>query len=142
MFNPSFAMFIGLNPSTADETKDDQTIRKCVGFAKQFGFGALCMTNLFAVRTKDPAIMKATAEPIGPENDHWLLTCAKRADLVIAAWGLDGAFMGRDREVRIMLSQFTMLKCLKHTKGGHPGHPLYLSGKSQLLDWPAHSLTS
>ena len=54
-----YAMFIGLNPSTADETRDDPTVRRCVGFAKSWGYGALCMTNIFAWRDTDPAGMKA-----------------------------------------------------------------------------------
>lgn len=63
-----FAQFIGLNPSTADETRDDPTIRRCIGFAKLWGYGALCMTNLFAFRATKPRDMRQAADPIGPEN--------------------------------------------------------------------------
>ncbi len=62
------AMFIGLNPSTADETADDPTIRRCVSFAKAWGFGGLCMANLFAYRATNPADMLMQADPIGPDN--------------------------------------------------------------------------
>ena len=34
-------LFIGLNPSTADHKKDDPTIRRCVGFAKSWGFNGM-----------------------------------------------------------------------------------------------------
>jgi len=54
-----YAMFIGLNPSTADETLDDPTVRRCINFARDWGYGALCMTNLFAFRSTDPSVMKA-----------------------------------------------------------------------------------
>ncbi len=68
-----FIVFIGLNPSTADETKDDPTIRRCIGFAKRWGYAAFCMMNLFAYRTRDPFVMKAQEDPVGVENDKYLL---------------------------------------------------------------------
>ena len=80
MFNPGYVMFIGLNPSTADEVQDDPTIRRCIGYAKEWGYGAFCMTNIFAFRATDPRVMKAQADPVGPENDKWLTECAKGAD--------------------------------------------------------------
>ncbi len=66
---------IGLNPSTADERQDDPTIRRCINLAKREGCGSYVMLNLFAFRARDPKVMKAHAEPIGPEND-----------VAIAAW--------------------------------------------------------
>jgi len=63
-------MFIGLNPSTADETKDDPTIRRCINYAKRWGYSGLCMTNLFALRATKPAVMKANPGPVGRENDY------------------------------------------------------------------------
>jgi hypothetical protein len=83
-------MFIGLNPSTADETIDDPTIRRCVIFAKDWGYGALCMTNLFAFRATDPAIMKAHPEPVGESNDGTLEELALSTVVVVAAWGVGG----------------------------------------------------
>ncbi len=68
-----YAMFIGLNPSTADETKNDPTVRKCIGFAKRWGYDGLCMTNLFAFRATDPGAMLKDLAPIGPDNDDWLV---------------------------------------------------------------------
>lgn len=65
-------MFIGLNPSTADETKDDPTIIRCINFAKSWGYGGLEMTNLFAFRATNPKVMKNEKEPIGKDNDTWL----------------------------------------------------------------------
>jgi hypothetical protein len=123
MTNPSYAMFVGLNPSTADENADDPTIRKCVGFAKRWGYGALCMTNLFAFRSTDPLKMQANPLPIGDDNDRWLQVCAMEAGVIIAAWGIRGPFMNRDREVIKLLPRFS---CLKTTKDGHPSHPLYV----------------
>src|SRR4051812_29172166 len=51
--------FIGLNPSTADETTDDATIRKCRKYAKRWGFAGMLMLNVFAFRATNPADMKA-----------------------------------------------------------------------------------
>ena len=122
--SPRYAMFIGLNPSTADEVRDDPTIRRCMGFAKSWGFPRLCMTNLFAFRATDPAVMKAAADPIGPDNDRWLVALAHHAAVVVAAWGTHGTFRDRDKAVRLLLPG--RLHCLRETKDGFPAHPLYL----------------
>lgn len=119
----SYAMFIGLNPSTADETQDDQTIRRCIGFAKRWGYGALCMTNLFAFRATDPRVMKGHPKPVGDENDRWLVACARDAGIIVAAWGVNGEHMGRNIEVVKLIDD---LQCLVVTKEGHPKHPLYV----------------
>lgn len=124
--------FIGLNPSTADERKDDPTIRKCIAFAKQWGFEALCMTNLFAYRATDPRKMKGYPKPIGPDNDRRIVECAKGARTVVAAWGKHGQFMGRDEEVWKIVDA---LECLGTNKDGSPKHPLYLPLTSELQEW-------
>lgn len=118
-----FLMVIGLNPSTADETKDDATIRRCVNFAKSMGFGALCMTNLFAYRETDPAKMMRYPFPVGADNDHWLKSISSEAGMVIAAWGAKGKFLDRDKEVQKLI---TNLHCFRRNADGSPEHPLYL----------------
>ncbi|NDP63754.1 MAG: DUF1643 domain-containing protein [Polaromonas sp.] len=118
-----YAMFVGLNPSTADETMDDPTIRRCIGFAQDWGYAGLCMTNLFAFRATQPSVMKAAADPVGPDNDQALLCMAQGAGVIVAAWGVDGAHQGRGDAVRVMLPN---LHFLKLTQAGHPSHPLYL----------------
>jgi hypothetical protein len=122
--NPAYAMFVGLNPSTADEVEDDPTIRRCVGYAKRWGYGALCMTNLFAYRATDREVMKSHPSPVGVDNDRWLVEMAKGAAIVVAAWGVDGAHLHRDQAVIRLLGKG--LTCLGLTKSGHPAHPLYL----------------
>lgn len=121
---PSYAMFVGLNPSTADETDDDPTIRRCVAYAKRWGYGALCVANLFAYRATEPATMMAQADPIGADNDRWLVKTAKDAAIIVAAWGASGAHLRRDQAVRLLLAG--RLSCLGTTKDGHPRHPLYV----------------
>ena len=115
-------MFIGLNPSTADENTDDPTLVRCMNFAKAWGYGGVCTANLFAYRATQPADMKKAADPVGARNDYWLRKLARDAALVVAAWGNDGAFLERSAQVRAMLPG---LQCLKVNGSGEPAHPLY-----------------
>ena len=125
-------MFVGLNPSTADETANDPTITRCINFAKAWGYGGLVMTNLFAFRATDPKVMKLKSDPIGAENDKHLLECAARCALVIAAWGTHGAHLNRGEAVRKLISN---LHVLRVTQGGFPSHPLYLPGDLKPIFW-------
>lgn len=118
-----YAQFIGLNPSTADETNDDPTVRRCINYAAQWGYGGLCMTNIFAYRATDPRDMKAVAEPVGPGNDAALVEVASKAGVVVAAWGTHGSHMLRGIEVCKLIPD---LHVLKLTRDGFPAHPLYL----------------
>jgi hypothetical protein len=80
-------MFVGLNPSTADETKNDKTISNCVGFAKKWGYGGIYMLNLFAFRATDPKDMIVQEDPGGPGNAAALAVQASGVGLIVAAWG-------------------------------------------------------
>ena len=115
--------WIMLNPSTADATEDDPTIRRCIGYAKEWGYGGIVVGNLFALRSPDPAKLSEHPEPIGPENDAHLKRIAEEAETVVAAWGTKGTLDGRDREVIDLLD--TELLALNKTKNDHPNHPLY-----------------
>lgn len=116
-------LFIGLNPSTADEVADDPTIRRCMGYARSWGYGGVCVANLFAWRATKPADLRAAEDPVGADNDAWLARLADGASLVVAAWGNHGAWLGRSREVAEMLPD---LHCLQRNRSGEPTHPLYL----------------
>lgn len=132
-------MFIGLNPSTADETKLDPTLRRVIRFADREGCGGLWMANLFAFRATNPIHMKASFDPIGPRNDAWLLRMAEQCHPhIIVGWGAHGGWLGRDTEVCELLKQynFTPVRCLGLTKDGHPRHPLYVRGDTALVDYP------
>jgi len=118
-----YAMFVGLNPSTADETADDPTIRRCVAFAKSWGLDALCMTNLFGFRATDPKDMFAAEDPIGEGNDVTLDKIAEDAAVIVGAWGNHGVYLNRDQDVRARLYR---LHYLRLTKSNQPQHPLYL----------------
>jgi len=125
-------MFIGLNPSTADETNDDPTVRRCINFAKLWGYSALCMTNIFAFRATDPMVMKAADDPVGHKNNAMLVDVSSGAGVVVAAWGVHGAHWNRGWEVRNLLWHTCKLKCMGLTKDAHPKHPLYLRGDTKL----------
>lgn len=141
-------LIIGLNPSTADEHKLDQTLRRCIRFGHREGWGGFWMANLFAVRTKDPKVMKKHPAPIGEPlhpvtsdlppttvNDAWLLDLAQRVEgRIICAWGVDGDHLDRDLAVLQMLDGFE-LRSLGVTKDGHPNHPLYLHADTPLTPY-------
>jgi hypothetical protein len=116
-------LFVALNPSTADADRDDATVRRCVGFARTWGFGSLIIANLFAFRSTDPRLLDQVPDPVGPRNDHWLKRLSEGASLTIAAWGIHGQIGNRADEI---LPRLTKVHHLGLTKDGHPRHPLYL----------------
>lgn len=116
--------FIGLNPSTADAENDDPTIRRCIGFAKTWGFNGLVMVNLFAYRATKPEDMMAAADPVGPDNLATLENLHNLAEFKIAAWGKHGSFQGQGDYVKSIISG--QLCYLRLNKDGSPAHPLYL----------------
>jgi len=122
------ATFIMLNPSTADATSDDPTIRRCIGFARRWGCGQLAVLNLFAVRATDPADMKRADDPVGPENRDWFdRTLLAPEGPVVCAWGVHGEYRGQDLTVLAWLAEYGIKPlALGMTRDGHPKHPLYL----------------
>lgn len=117
--------FIGLNPSTADESVDDPTVRRCKRFARDWGFGALVMLNLFGFRATNPDDMMSESEPVGADNDETILQVARESRRIVAAWGTLGHWRNRDRHVCGLLKDFPIV-CLARTKWGFPQHPLYV----------------
>ena len=120
--------FVMLNPSTATEVQNDPTVERCERRARALGFGGFRVTNIFAWRDTDPKAMKASRDPIGPENDAAILHAADRADQVIAAWGTHGAHLKRGEQVRdLLLGSGHDLFHLGLSQQGFPRHPLYIS---------------
>jgi hypothetical protein len=122
--------FVMLNPSTADGEVNDPTIRRCIGFAWDWGYRELIVVNLFAFRATTPGELRRAVDPIGPKNDEHLLAAADQGDAVVAAWGVHGEMNARDREVMELLSSHATMRCLGLTKAGLPRHPLYMSKSS------------
>lgn len=118
--------FCLLNPSTADEFTLDPTLTRCLGYARRWGFAAMEVVNIFALRSTDPAGLRAHDDPIGPANDRAIRRAARRADLVVAGWGAHGEYLGRGGAVGELLAELCAPVCLGVTAAGHPKHPLYL----------------
>ena len=129
---PACALIIGLNPSTADHRQDDPTIRRCIGFARDWGYQRLCVANLFAFRATYPDDLKAAADPVGPANDRWLRKLMAEADCVVAAWGNDGAWLDRSAAVRRLCDHWQVLRI---NRSGQPAHPLYLPARLRPRRW-------
>jgi hypothetical protein len=121
------AAFVMLNPSTADAKLDDPTIRRCIHFARDAGYGGILIGNLFALRATDADEIKRAPQPVGPDNDHALADIIMRASVIICAWGNRGSHLNRNEHVLSMLRKRRKKPhCLRMTKEGHPSHPLYL----------------
>ncbi len=125
-------MFIGLNPSTADEVKDDPTVRRCIQYAKDWGYDGMYMMNIFAWRDTDPKGMKLQEDPIGVDNDNWLKTISERCEQVVFAWGTHGSHKLRATDV---IKMFPNAYCLGKNKDGSPKHPLYLKKNLKLIKY-------
>lgn len=139
-------IWIMLNPSTADAAKDDATVRRCIGFAKQWGYGGIMVINLFALRSTDPKQLIESADPVGPDNwDHiraaasitiggdWPGAPGLRP-LVVAAWGSSWP-KGAETHIATARSMLERCgaQCLGHTQRGDPKHPVRLAYATQLV---------
>lgn len=132
---PKPCLFIMFNPSTADGSKDDATIRRCVSFAKAWGYERLEVVNLFAFRATKPADLFAVTfqdDPVGPENLTTIRRCSANAGIIICAWGNRGSYLDQDETVLGWLGEGTQY-ALGLTSNGQPRHPLYVRGDSQLI---------
>ena len=116
------ALFIGLNPSTADENNDDPTIRRCMHYAYEWGFGGLIMLNLFAFRATLPSDLRKSKFPVGQENNQFIVDSQHEAGIVLVAWGNNGNLLNRDQAVLQLISN---PMCLNINNSGQPAHPLY-----------------
>lgn len=132
------AMFLMLNPSTADETHNDPTVERCQRRAEMLGYGGMMVCNIFALRSTDPKALYLSDDPIGPENDAAIREGAGIASLIICGWGAHGKYLGRGRAVHAMLTgRGYKPHCLRLTKDGQPGHPLYIGYDVQPHLWEA-----
>lgn len=130
--------FVMLNPSTADAANDDPTVRRCVNYADDWGYGTLEVVNLFALRATDPSALRDHPDPVGGANDDFLRTVTDAAATVVAAWGAKGTLHGRGLEVARDLE--TPFHALDTTTDGHPVHPLYQPAEATLDPWDERSL--
>lgn len=133
------AVFVMLNPSTADGRRDDPTIRRCLGYARAWDCGSLMVANLYAWRATDPRELWTADDPVGPENDAHLYAAATIAaetgGPLVAAWGANAR---QDRIAAVLaLPGLDRLAALDVTKAGQPKHPLYLKADLTPQPWTA-----
>ncbi|MBP0491519.1 DUF1643 domain-containing protein [Pararoseomonas indoligenes] len=136
--SPGVCAWIMMNPSTADETVDDPTVRRARDFTRRWGFGAMVVLNAFALRATKPAMLLEAEDPVGPGNDAAITDWAGRVERLIVAWGLP------PKPLRWRAAQLAALlagagarpMALRVTADGQPGHPLYIAGTTEPLPWP------
>ncbi len=128
-------MFIGLNPSTAGETEDDPTVRRCIGFAKRWGYGTMFMCNAFSLVSTDASVLKgrSISQLLDRASNLALRTVRKRCKKAVVAWGngVDSTWIGAERE-KSLVRMLGPVHCFGRTKLGHPKHPLYLKNDAKL----------
>jgi len=128
-------LFIMLNPSTANATEDDQTIRRCRAFARAWGFDGMDIVNIFALRSTDPAALYAHRDPIGPLNDTTITDAARRCGRVVCAWGHHGKLLARGSAVLRLLWDLGVKPMVLGLTArlAQPRHPLYLRRDVELF---------
>ena len=130
------AVFIMLNPSTANEVKNDPTVERCERRARDMGFGGVCVANIFALRSTDPAALYQHADPVGPDNDAAIIKSVAEAGIVVCAWGGHGNLNDRGAAVLALLREAGVVPhYLKLNNDGTPAHPLYVAYKIQPKEW-------
>ncbi len=132
----SKVLFVMLNPSTATEVQNDPTVERCERRARTLGYGAFCVTNIFAWRDTDPRKMRAASDPIGSQNDKTIVDFSEWAHTIICAWGTHGEHLKRGKHVEALLRETGHpLYHLGLSKAGHPKHPLYIAYSEQPRLW-------
>jgi hypothetical protein len=140
--------FVALNPSTADATMDDPTIRKEIAFAKAWGMDGLLKLNLYAWRETSPKNLFEASKNhdiIGPRNTVDFIHVqifAFQCEFVVAGWGTNTnksyarRIASRGEEVTNKLrEEGVKMRCFRINKDGSPQHPLYVSNKTPLIPW-------
>lgn len=129
--------WIMLNPSTASASKNDPTIWQCIAFTKAWGYDGFYVVNLFGKRSPDPKVLRKWPDPVGPDNDKWIDWAVRQSATTMLAWGANAKYYPeREKQVvKRLVQQRRTLKCLGHTKGGHPMHPLRLSRQLKMVEY-------
>lgn len=127
--------FVMLNPSTADASTDDNTIRSCMRLTRHWGWDGIVVVNLFAFRTRSPRHLAAAPFPVGPENDRYVADAIRETPLTIVAWGIRPKSLLSRGSLDVVLASPRGLFCLGTTKDGSPRHPLYLPTATRIEPW-------
>lgn len=128
---------VGVNPSLAAEIRNDQTIRKDIGFAKVLGWRKFIKCNAFAFVSKEVATLAHVPDPVGPENDAYLDRLTAEVDLLVPCWG-DRKKLPKDLRPRLdhvlerLLASRKPVMKFGLTQSGDPMHPLMLGYDTKL----------
>jgi|AntDeeMinimDraft_5_1070356.scaffolds.fasta_scaffold33186_1 hypothetical protein len=133
--------FFGINPSTADATIDDSTVKKWIGFTSRLGASRFVVGNVFAYRATKVKELASASDPFGPGNDAHIDSIVEEADILVPCWGARGKI---PRELRTALDEMLgrLLSTGKpvfhfgRTQSGDPMHPLMLGYSTPLVPWP------
>lgn len=130
-------VWIMLNPSMADAELDDPTLRRCVGFSRDWGYAGVTLVNLFALRATDPKELCRARDPLGGQrNGREVMRACEDAALIVAGWGTRGSLFDAGPAMRSAIEAAGhALHHLGLTKGGHPLHPLYVPGGLSPIPW-------
>lgn len=139
-FSAGMVLWVMLNPSTADGSVDDNTIRRCINFSRDWGYEAMTVVNLYAYRATKPLDLWQRAQQgkdiIGPKNDKWIRREAYHAQRIILAWGGNSDFARPRTVTEELLEPYgRRLYCLGYTTAGHPVHPLRLARATKPERW-------
>lgn len=132
-----FGVFIGLNPSTADESRLDPTLRRVIRFMEREGCGGMIVLNLFAFRATDPRAMLMAKDPVGEDNDHWFTQVIdySASGPILCGWGANGRHLERSTAIQRFLPK-DRTRCLGLCLNGEPKHPLYIASATPFVPWP------
>lgn len=128
-------MFIMLNPSTADEMIDDPAIKRCISFAKSWGYGGLYVGNLFAYRSKNPEML-LYVNGLNRDllNDYHIRIMSEKCESIVCAWGNSPIL--KKLKFKPALSYIEKpLYCIELSKNNTPKHPLYLKGNLKMKSY-------
>lgn len=132
------ALWVMLNPSTADAYVDDPTIRRCIGFTRGWGYDALAVVNLYALRCTRPEHLEHHPDPVGPSNTDAWQGAATWASVIVLAWGAHRCPRTAPLDQRDawwlfyrQLPRRTPQLVLGMTQGGDPRHPLFMRAASE-----------
>lgn len=136
-------LLVGVNPSTADATNNDPTIRKELGFGQRLGWRKIIKGNVFAYRATDVGELAHAPDPIGPDNIEHLIAMVADADLIIPCWGNRLKIPSRLRHHLDATAKFlrqadhplSPVRIFGLTQTGDPMHPLMLAYKTPLVAW-------
>jgi hypothetical protein len=142
MFDGPVYAFFGINPSTADASLDDATVRKWKGFVSRWGGSRFIVGNVFAYRATDVRELAKVAAPIGPLNDRYINDICEEADIMVPCWGDRGKLpkhLRRDVDwcLEFISDRGKPVMTFGLSKGGDPMHPLMLGYDTPLVEWRA-----